>query len=276
MPCSNPLLSAHLLENRIAHTYLFSGPAGPAKTGLALEFAKAPNCDKDKVKDKVTVTFSGDSHPSGVSGACECASCGKIERRTHPDVRWFAEDELSRSIKMEEVRALLYEASLKPFEGRWKVFILEGAERLTPEAANALLKTLEEPPEHSVFLLLVENKAHLLETIQSRAFEIRGAPVAEKDPLENQKIQLLEAQGWSAYFEGLRGDSRQELQEDLETLLLYLRDGSVLEWDRRRDRSQQYLDALDSVYETQEALAAFANQKLALTHLEIRLGEILK
>jgi DNA polymerase-3 subunit delta' len=222
-----------------------------------LEFAKALNCEKES------------------GGACGCVSCGKIERRTHPDVRWFTEDEKNRSIKMEAIRTLLNEASLKPFEGRWKVFILEGAERLTLEAANALLKTLEEPPEHSVFILLVENKAHLLETIQSRAFEIRGAPVPEEDPRENQKIHLLEEKGWNAYFEGLRGDSRQELQEDLETLLLYLRDGSVLEWERRRNRSKQYLDALDSVYETQEALDANANQKLALTHLEIQLGNIL-
>ena len=257
MSFSNPLLKAHLKTGRVAHTYLFTGTEGPAKDEMVLAFARALNCEKS-------------SDP-----VCDCAPCRKIGNRNHPDVRWLGADEKARSIKIEEIRELIHQSTLKPYEGKWKVFILKGAERLTLEAANALLKTLEEPPAHSVFILLVENKAHLLETIQSRGFEVRNPPLPEKDPRESEKIQLLEKSGWNAYFEGLRADSRQELQADLETLLLYLRDGSVLEWERRSNRSKQYLDALDSVYETQEALDANVNQKLAVTHLEIQLGKIL-
>ncbi len=258
MNSSNPLLAAHLKTGRVAHTYLFTGTEGPEKAELVKGFARSLNCEKRKI-------FL----------PCDCPSCRKIDNRNHPDVHWLGEDEKARFIKIEEIRDLIYQSTLKPYEGKWKVFILKGAERLTLEAANALLRTLEEPPEHSVFILLVENKVHLLETIQSRAFEVRTPPSAEKNPRENQKIQLLEAKGWGAYFEGLRSDSRPELEEDLQTLLLYLRDGSVLEWERRRNRSKQYLDALDSVYETQEALDANVNQKLALTHLEIQFGKIL-
>ncbi len=258
MPSSNPLLLAHLESDRIAHTYLFTGAPGEEKTLLALQFARALNCEKKN--------FLRD---------CDCASCRKTQNRTHPDVQWFVGDKKTGSIKIEEVRNKLYQASLKPYEGKWKVFIVEEAENLTLESSNALLKTLEEPPGHCVFLLLVENKAHLLETIQSRAFEIRTAPAPEKDPRENEKIRLLVAKGWDAFFEGLREDSRPELVGDLETLLFYLRDSSVTAWRQSPERSKKYLDAVRSVYETQEALDANANQKLALTHLEIQLGKIL-
>lgn len=242
---AHPLLEAHLREGRLAHTYLFTGPAA-SKNDLVRAFARALNCEK-----------------GNFFAVCDCASCGKIERRTHPDVRWYGEDEEAKSLKIEIVRAILHEASLKPYEGRWKVFVLEGAERLTLEAANALLKTLEEPPGQSIFLLLVENKAHLLETIQSRAFEVRALPVPEKDPLEDPKIQSIETKGWPAYFDALKGLSRPELVGSLETLLLYLR-------DRAADRPQ-FLEAFERTYEVLKALDANANQKLALTYLEIRL-----
>lgn len=262
MDSSSTLLSTHLRSHRIAHTYLLSGPEGETKTALALGFAKALNCEKEK----------GDS-PLFIE--CDCPSCGKIERRSHPDVQWLGEDREARSLKIEEIRALLHAASLKPFEGRWKVFILQGAERLTLEAANALLKTLEEPPEHSVFLLLVENKAHLLETIQSRAVEIRTPPGPEKDPGENQAIRLLSEKGWAPFFETLRAASRPKLQEALEALLRYLRDQAALKAKKEPGRLKPFLKAIDSVYETQEAVDANVNQKLALTHLEIQLRKTL-
>ena len=255
---SHALLSTHLRKNRIAHTYLLSGPEGEGKTELALGFAKALNCEREKVFE-----------------ACDCPSCGKIERRTHPDVHWFGEDLESRSIKIEEIRMLLHEASLKPFEGRWKVFILQGAERLTLEAANALLKTLEEPPEHSVFFLLVANKEHLLETVQSRAFEIRTPPVPEKDPRENESVELLHEKGWDAFFESLKNASRPKLEEALEALMHDLRDRGILEAGKELERLKPYLEAIDAVYKTQEAIRANVNQKLAVTHLEIQLRLLL-
>ena len=258
MPASNPILHAHVKSGRIAHTYLLSGPEGEEKSELALGFARALNCEKGKIFED-----------------CECLSCRKIKNRNHPDVHRSGEDEKARSIKIEAVRAILHEASLKPFEGRWKVFILEGAERLTPEASNALLKTLEEPPAHSVFLLLVENKAHLLETIQSRAFEVRLLGGAEKDPKENEMIQLLEKRGWDAFFESCQTIPRPELQETLESLMLHLRNECAALWEKDPESSEKYLKAIDSVYETRESLQANVGQKLALTHLEIQLGNLL-
>ncbi|MBI4114986.1 MAG: DNA polymerase III subunit [Candidatus Omnitrophica bacterium] len=258
MPVSSPHLTAHLKRNRIAHTYLFTGPNDLRKLELALAFAKSLNCERGSVFKE-----------------CGCVSCQKIERRVHPDVRLYGEDEKTRSLKIEDARAIIHEASLKPYEGRWKVFILLGAERLTLEGANALLKTFEEPPENSVFILLVENKAHLLQTIQSRSFEIRVPPGSERDIEEVALIRLLEERGWRAAFERLREDTRQELAEDLEALMAHFINCFVSNWETNPERSKRYLEALDKIYETKEAIEANTNQKLSLTHLEIAFGNIL-
>lgn len=256
----NPLLARHLKTGRIAHTYLFTGPDAEAKKEMVLAFAKALNCEKG----------------AGAGSDCDCYSCRKIEKRLHPDVRWLGEDEKTRSVKIEEIRGLIHDSSLKPFEGRWKVFILKGAERLTTEAANALLKTLEEPPEHSVFILLAENKAHLLETIQSRSFEIRTPPPAEASPLENPSIRSLREKGKAAFFESLRETTRQELLGELGALLFYLRDRAVEIFEKDPAESQNYLKAIEKVYETQQAVDDNVNQKLALTHLEIHFDKLLR
>ena len=258
MPSSNPLLVSHLRTGRIAHTYLFTGPEGDRKKELVFGFAKALNCSEKKAFQE-----------------CDCSGCRKIEKGIHPDVHWFGQDEKSRSIKIDEVREMIYQASLKPFEGRWKVFILQGAERLTLEAANALLKTLEEPPEHSVFFLLVENKRHLLETIQSRSFEIRVPPSPEEALKGEETVALLKEKGWSAVLTEWKDLSRTELQEELEALMIYFRDRSVAACEEDPQGSERFLEALDRVYETKEAVEANVNQKLALTHLEIGLGNVL-
>lgn len=272
---SHALLEAHLKGNRIAHTYLFTGPEGEIKTEMVFWFVRALNCEKGVRAGPCTRPDDKLGQPRGVAPTL-CLSCRKIEKKIHPDVQWFEGDKKTGSIKIEEVRSKLHQASLKPYEGKWKVFIMDHAENLTLDAANALLKTLEEPPEHSVFLLLAENKSHVLETIQSRAFEVRTPPEPEKDPRQHAQIHLLEEKGRDAFFESLRSVTKPDLQETLETLLFYLRDRAASEWERSPERSKQCLKAIDSVYEVQEALDSNANQKLALTHLEIHLGQLLR
>lgn len=254
-----PLLLAHLKTGRLAHTYLFTGPENPKKTEIVTRFAQALNCEKGARADLT---------PSPAS--C-CLSCSKIEKRIHPDVSWLGEDEKARSLKMEEIQTLLHRASLKPFEGRWKVFILKGADRLTFEAANALLKTLEEPPAHSVFLLLAENRAHLLETIQSRACEIKIPPLPEKNPMEDPAVRIFHEKGNRAFFERLQEAPRPELIQHLEGFMSYLRDCSEEVWKNDAVQSKKYLEAAEGVYEIQKALDANVNQKLALTRLEMQL-----
>ena len=254
-----PQLLAHLRRNRLAHTYLFTGPAGQEKNELAARFAQALNCERSQTRGLTPFEF------------CSCSSCRKIEKGNHPDVRWLGLDPKIRSIKIEEIRTVVHESFLKPFEGMWKVFIFQDAERLTTEASNALLKTLEEPPGHSIFILLVETKAHLLETIQSRGCEIRLPPRPESDPAQDPSIQILEEKGWDVFLERLRFESRPDLAPALEMLMRYLKIQSAEVWQKNPVKSEQYLKAFEAVYETQEALEANVNQKLALTHLEIQL-----
>ncbi|MDP2929065.1 MAG: DNA polymerase III subunit delta' [Candidatus Omnitrophota bacterium] len=146
-------LKAGLESGRISPAYIFSGPDGVGKRITAINFAKALNCDNIK---------SGES-------CDQCPSCKKIDSLKHPDVYILSPEEDGGSIKIEDVRAVIKDVYLKPFEAKRKVYIIEAAQELKHEAANALLKTLEEPPADSIIILLTENIKALLHTIVSRS-----------------------------------------------------------------------------------------------------------
>ncbi|MFQ6001408.1 MAG: DNA polymerase III subunit delta' [Anaerolineae bacterium] len=153
------LLQNSLTRGNISHAYLFTGPPHIGKTTLALNLAQALNC-------------TGEDKPCG-----ECLSCQKIAQGIHPDVRMvdlaYQEGLLegregSTALGIDAIRSIQSDAALKPFEGRWKVFIIPQAENMTPGAANCLLKTLEEPPLHVVLLLTALHTDLLFPTIVSR------------------------------------------------------------------------------------------------------------
>jgi len=153
------LLQRSLARGKVSHAYLFVGPPQIGKSTLALEFARALNC-------------TGDDPPCG-----ECAACRKISKGAHPDVKVI--EAQGGSIKIEQIRALRRDAALAPYEGRWKAYILPQMERATPEAANALLKTLEEPPSYVILMLITSNMDLLFPTIISRCqvLKLRLLPV---------------------------------------------------------------------------------------------------
>jgi DNA polymerase-3 subunit delta' len=144
------LLRDSLKAGRAAHAYLFTGPAQIGKTSLARTLAQALNCPQ----------------PDPPCGACP--SCVKITQGVHPDVRVVAGQDAGASIKIDQVRALQREAILAPYEGRYRVYILRRIDQGTLEAANCLLKTLEEPPGHVVLVLTAINAQALPTTIVSR------------------------------------------------------------------------------------------------------------
>jgi len=154
------LLRSSLSVGRVAHAYLFSGPPQVGKETLALALAQALNCAES-------------DPPCG-----RCPSCLRIARGIHPDVRLIAGEGAGGSIKIEQVRALQHEAMLAPYEGRYRVFIARQMEQATPEAANSLLKTLEEPPAQVILVLTAIYSESLPLTIVSRCQHLGLRPVA--------------------------------------------------------------------------------------------------
>lgn len=142
------LLERSLANGRMAHAYLLLGLPQIGKTTLALNFAQVLNCLDER-------------KPCG-----QCRSCLKIAHGNHPDVRVI--EAVNGTIKIDQIRAMQREVALSPHEGRWKVYIIRQMERATTEAANCLLKTLEEPPSQVVLVLTASDMDQLLPTIISR------------------------------------------------------------------------------------------------------------
>lgn len=145
-----------LAQHRVPNGMLFWGPGGVGKHMTAMEFTKAVNC-RESAND-----------------ACDtCLSCRKVVSGNHPDVRVISPSDRSREIKKAEIDEVNEMAALRPFEGGRRVFVLEDADRMNAVAQNHFLKTLEEPPGQSVFILLTEYPRLLLPTIRSRCQMIR-------------------------------------------------------------------------------------------------------
>src|SRR5437867_2621591 len=158
-------LQTKLRAGRFPHALIFSGPEGVGKHTCATMIAKALNCTKAAPGD-----FCG-----------ECSSCRKIDSGTHPDVMTISVEEDAAQIKIGQVRQMLRILDLEPLEGRSKVFIIDPADLLNPEASNALLKGLEEPPQNSVFILVTANFRELLLTVRSRSQLYNFTPLTAEE-----------------------------------------------------------------------------------------------
>jgi DNA polymerase-3 subunit delta' len=152
------LLDYSLKTDAIAHAYLLVGPRHVGKGTLAINLAQALNCD-------------GPELPCG-----QCRSCQRILEGKHADVTPISLDSKTE-IGIDDIRGLQRLANLPPYEGKCKVFIIDDAEYLSTEAANSLLKILEEPPPRVVWLLLAAEEEHLLPTITSRCQRLELKPV---------------------------------------------------------------------------------------------------
>jgi DNA polymerase-3 subunit delta' len=187
------MLLAIIERRRLASSYLFAGETGIGKKTTALNFAKALNCMNAAMRnEKAGVTESadeGNSHLTPYSSgltthglpfdACDaCDSCAKISAGIHPDIVIVAPEE--RQIRIDEIRMIDEALSFRPFEGRKKVVIVDDAEMMNIAAANAFLKTLEEPPEESVIVLVSSRPDLLLPTIRSRCSRINFSPLSSE------------------------------------------------------------------------------------------------
>lgn len=165
-----------LALNKIAHAYLFSGPRGTGKTTMARLFAKALNC------------LEGMGHTCN-----ECESCKQINNNSHPDV---IEIDAASNNGVEEVRSLIEKVKYAPINGKYKVYIIDEVHMMTQGAFNALLKTLEEPPEHVIFIMATTEPHKVLPTIVSRCQRYDFGKV-ENNSISEKIIEILDQENIS-------------------------------------------------------------------------------
>jgi len=163
------IITECLKRSGINRSYFFTGPEGVGKKLLARTLAKILNCRRQSCDEAPERNQAVDSCDS-------CPSCLKIEQNQHPDVH-LLDDSESGSIKIEDIRKLQKDISLRPYEGKSKFFIIDNAHHLTPESANAILKILEEPPKDSAIILISSKPALIFKTILSRCQVLKFYPM---------------------------------------------------------------------------------------------------
>jgi DNA polymerase III subunit delta' len=181
------LLKALLRTETIPHALLFTGIDGIGKRTAAMAFAMACNCSE---KISGAATSGAAARPCG-----RCPSCRKISAGSHPDVIPIVPS--GAMIRIDEIRELCHVLGMKPYEARFRVVIISDAQAMNPEAGNALLKMLEEPPDRTLLILTAPGASDLLPTIASRCQLIRFQPISrqtlEKMLIEDQGLPPDEA-----------------------------------------------------------------------------------
>jgi DNA polymerase-3 subunit delta' len=245
------ILQRTIERGKIPSSYLFAGESGIGKKSTAINLAKTVNCLK-----------AADSEDIPVDSCDACSSCKKIDAGVHPDYLLVSPE--GGKIRIEEIRPVDNRLSLKPFEGRIKIVIIDDADTMNVFASNAFLKTLEEPPKDSLIILVSSKPDNLPDTIRSRCSRINFTPLSyeasqrviqraigqeENTPSELSTImrlslgrpglvlsgELLEEREWflNLFKEMLlsRKDgwtSREEMEKWHNLLLVFLRDMAVL------------------------------------------------
>ena len=240
-----------LQSDHLAHAYLFTGEDAIGKKLTALRIAQAINCDH---YDETSV-----SDPCG-----SCRSCHQTEGETHPDFLLIRPEQgkgQNPQIKIERVREIEHHVIYRPLMSSRKICLIDEADRMTSGAANALLKTLEEPPDHCLFILITSRPAALLSTIRSRCLVVRFAPPSPtqvKDYLiQERNIQDSEARFISVVTNGQLGQALEfDMEESLsqrEQLLPILSGSSVQSIPELLD----FAEALSKSDQAKEALSWF-------------------
>ncbi|MCX8023224.1 MAG: DNA polymerase III subunit delta' [Syntrophorhabdaceae bacterium] len=179
-------LYSTLEKGRLPHAFLFTGPDGVGKKKVALEFIKMIFCE------------NGD-------GCGRCRPCLKVEHKNHPD---FISIENTQSIGIDESRMISREIQKPPFEANMRAILIDDAHNMTPEAYNALLKTLEEPPPFNIFFLISQSEKEIPLTIRSRCGRVAFGPLSSSEIRD--------------FFQGI-----QSIGEEKAQLITYLAQGSI-------------------------------------------------
>lgn len=191
-------------SSHVAHAYIFEGVPGSGRRTTALALVQALFC----------------LSPSEGDACGECQACRKVSSGNHPDLHFLEPLPDKRDISIEQVREMQQQLSLRPYEACRKACIIEPAERITTGAANALLKTLEEPSGHAVIILVATQADLLLPTIRSRCQQIRLSPLNETvltSILRKEGMEAAKATAVAAMAEGSLDSARSLAAEDSES-----------------------------------------------------------
>ena len=163
---AHELLRRSLERGRLGHAYLFVGDSAEVLEDAARQLAQTLFCQQPLARSESGI---------GTQACGQCSACRRIAHQSHPDVTWIRPGKKSRVISVAQIRDLIHMAQVRPTEAAYKIGIVTGSERMRIEAANAFLKTLEEPPPDSIFVLLTTDAERLLETILSRCLRLNFA-----------------------------------------------------------------------------------------------------
>ena len=272
--------------SQISHSYLFWGIEGIDKKLIAMEFAQKILCINEKKEN------------------CNCKSCIEFESNNNPDFSIINADE--GKIKIEQIRKIQRKIAEKPIKKKKKVYIINDADKMTTEAQNCLLKTLEEPPEYITMILICSNENNLLSTIKSRCTRIYFEPIEiekvkkyimDNHISENVNGEVLElSQG--SIGKALKILEHQSLYENLEKILEHLSDRdlidiismseeiykskeeihSILEYMnvlalKLSKKNITYINCIDKIEETKKRLKANSNYDMCIDNLLFNMWE---
>jgi DNA polymerase-3 subunit delta' len=206
------LLARAVSRGSVPPTLIFAGPEGVGKRLAAVALAQALNC-----QERHDSEIGGQPMSLGNDACGKCSACTRIARGIHSDVLVVEPGETG-SIKIDQIREAIDRAAYRPFEGRRRVVIVDGADALVGEAQNALLKTLEEPPPSSVFVLVTSRPDLLLPTVLSRGHRLRFGALPESDVAavlkKNHGFSDADAHAAAAASEGSIGRALEENSEE--------------------------------------------------------------
>ena len=262
------ILKNTIKNKKIAHAYLFAGPRGTGKTTIAKLFAKAINCENFKEE------------------ACdECASCLAFKKNNHPDI---IELDAASNNSVEDIREIIDQVPYAPIVGKYKVYIIDEVHMLSSSAFNALLKTLEEPPAHVVFILATTDPQKIIPTVLSRCQRYNFSKISNLN-MKKKMIEILDKENLKYEEKALEevavlaeGGMRDALSI-LEQVLSYNNEGVYLEdiqkifgLSTKEEKVNLLIDAHKNITKAINSLREMYNSGIDSKRLCVDLLEIIK
>ena len=240
-------LQTAIETNHLGHAYLFHGEPAIGKRQAAIALTQLLHCERPQT----------DSAPDAC-GACR--ACHQVEQAIHPDYVIIQPEDGQKQnpkIKVDQIRAIEHLVIYRPLVGSHKVCLIDEADTMTTEAANALLKTLEDPPDHCLFLLISSRPEHLLPTIRSRCIALRFSPLPLNDVydyvIKHSSLESSQARLVANFSEGRLG---QALQLDPEELQVKLRQYWALLFGGHSNSATHVFDVSESLVKSQQVQEA--------------------